>query len=409
MNRILRTELATANSGVRRCRICKEILSIPLILSKNRKRNPVNPFLILFILLESLFLSLAGSATFAQQLNPLPFLRLSAELAKPRAAITALAFSADGKTLAVGTYGQVALYDTKNWQVSKVFSQVADTARALAFHPDGKTLAIGSGLPGRTGDILFWDTTGTEKPKLFPPQKDTIEAIAFQKNGKCMLVGGNDSKAHYYPNLPYGFGPTMDEHNGRVQAVAFSSKEKYIFITGAMDRVVKVWDARTNKTVVNFDQSQGGITGLVFLPNGDQFIGSSLDGQLYWWGVNYEEKKHLFSGYHYRTQMAHPDGILALGISGDGQRIITGGMDKAVAIWKADDGGQQFVFREPQKPIYAVALNPDGKLAAAGGQEGILRLWDVEGNKLLATLIPPELPKPVNTLKSTISAKTTTK
>jgi len=46
-----------------------------------------------------------------------------------------------------------------------------------------------------------------------------------------------------------------------------------------MDRIVKVWDMKTVKTVINFDQSEAGITGLAFLNNGDQFVGSSLDGQ----------------------------------------------------------------------------------------------------------------------------------
>lgn len=310
----------------------------------------------------------------------------------PLGAISALAYSPDGKRVAVGLYGQVVLYDTANWQPVGTFTQVEDTVRSLAFSPDSKTLAVGSGFAARDGDLLLWDTTGATPLKILPPQKDTIEAIAYRPDGKALLIGSNDNKAHFF-HLPLGYGPTLDEHNGRVLAVAFSSKPDFVYITGAMDKVVKVWDAQRNQVVINFDQSGGGVTGLAFLPNGVQLVGASLDGHLRWWQVNYNERKREFSGSYYRDIGAHEGGVLAMSLSANGQRLVTGGEDNRVRVWKADDGGKVRVFKDALKPIYAVALSPDGKVAVGGGQEGVLRAWDVEANKLLTTLTPPPLPK----------------
>lgn len=312
-----------------------------------------------------------------------------AQTAHLPAAITALTYSPDGKFLAVGLYGEVALFDTATWKPGATFTDVEDSVRALAYSPDGKILAVGSGIPGQDGDLKFWDPLSSTSPIPFPPQKDTIEAIAFYKDGKSLLVGGTDNKVHYYAHLPYRYGPTLDEHNGRVLACAFSSKPNYIFATGAMDKIVKVWDAKTHQTVINFDQAEGGITGLAFLPSGDQIVGSSLDGRLWWWQVNYDQRRKTYSGSAYRALGAHTGGVWAMSLSADGKRIITGGQDHLTIVWKADDGARLRVFKESTQPVYAVALSPDGKIAVSGGQDGILRIWDVEANKLVTTITPP--------------------
>ena len=310
----------------------------------------------------------------------------------PVAAITALAYSVDGKKLAVGTQGQVVVYDTTTWQQIGLTRQVEDAVRCMAFSPDGLTLAIGCGLSGRDGVTLTWDMNSASKPRSYPAQKDTIEAVAFRKDGKALLCGADDNKVRYFGSFPDSNGTVLDEHNGRVQAVAFSPKADYVFITGGLDRIVKVWDMKTMHTVVNFDQSEGGLTGLAFINEG-QFVGSSLDGKLYWWGIGYDTKKKTFNGYHFRTVGAHDGGVLALNSSTDGRRLITCGMDKSVIVWNPDSGRVR-EFKNLAQPMYAVALSPDGKTATAGGRDGILYVWDVDGNKLINNLLPPELPKP---------------
>ncbi len=307
-------------------------------------------------------------------------------------AVTALAFSPDGSRLAVGAYGQVVLYDTTTWAVAGTFRQVEDSVRALAFQPDGQVLAIGSGLPAQSGRVTLWDISGTKSPTTLPTQQDTVEAICFRSDGKALLVGANDNKARFYAELPAQTNSVLDEHNGRVQAVAFSPKPDTIFITGAMDKVVKVWDAKQKKTVINFDQSQAGITGLVFLPGGNQFVGSSLDGKLQWWQVNYNDRTRSYNGNRFRQIDVHPGGVLSLAISGDGKRIVTGGQDNVVSVRDSSSGREIRSFKDSMKPVYAVTLNLDGKLAAGAGMEGVVRIWDVEKNELLQTLTLPPLP-----------------
>jgi len=310
-------------------------------------------------------------------------------------AISSLAYSPDGKRLAVGMYGQVVLYDTSNWTISDKFLGVEDTARALAFSPDSQEIAIGDGLMGRSGRVVFWNPANNQATHKWPALfQDNVEAVCYRSDGKGLLVGANDNKARFYGALPDAACKVLDEHNGRVQAVAFSSVPDTIFVTGAMDKIVKVWDAKKATTVINFDQSQAGITGLVFLPGGRQFVGSSLDGRLRWWQVNYDARRDAYQGGIVRNQDAHPNGALALAISADGKRIISSGMDGGVSVWDASNGNRFREFKDATQPVYAVALSPDGKIAAGAGRDGVVRIWDVEGKMLTSSLIPPVLPPP---------------
>jgi WD40 repeat protein len=309
----------------------------------------------------------------------------------PLPAVYALAFSLDGKTLAVGTHQEALLYDVKSWSVCATCTQIQNAVRCFSFHPDGKHVAIGSGVAGVSGSVTMWDTSEPAHAGVsYQPALDTIESIAFNNDGSEMLTASFDSKARLFPVAFYPYTPQeLVEHNGRVTCVAFSPKPKYIFVTGAMDKMVKVWDRKSTKVVVNFDQAQAGITGVAFLSNGDQIVGASMDGNLYWWGVGYNERKKVYSGYQIRAVHAHDDGVTAFSCSANMQRLATGGMDHQVKIWKMDDGGNLAVFTEPTAPIYCTALSPDGKVAAAAGREGTVWVWDVETKKLITSLIPP--------------------
>src|SRR5436853_102054 len=103
--------------------------------------------------------------------------------ASAQGAVTALAFSPDGKRLGVGAYKQVVIFDTEKSTVASRFNKIEDSVRSLAFHPSGGFIAIGSGLPGRTGTVTFWDGSSAAPMKAFSGQRDSVEAVAFRQDG----------------------------------------------------------------------------------------------------------------------------------------------------------------------------------------------------------------------------------
>jgi WD40 repeat protein len=101
-------------------------------------------------------------------------------------AIFAMAFSQDGKMLAVGSRDrQTVLFDTaKHTQIGQPISGQPDPAYALAFSPDGKSLAVGA------NNVFLFDVAsqrhlGTTEQNLGEAH---VDDLAFSPNGASLFI-----------------------------------------------------------------------------------------------------------------------------------------------------------------------------------------------------------------------------
>lgn len=85
----------------------------------------------------------------------------------------------------------------------------------------------------------------------------------------------------------------------------------------------------------------------------------------------------------------HMDAVRALAWTRDGNTLVaaggTPGRKGEVKIWSAD-GSLRHTMTGHADCIYALALSPDGKVAATASYDKLIKLWDVETGKELKTL-----------------------
>jgi WD40 repeat protein len=199
-------------------------------------------------------------------------LRRTLEMAKNHS-VHALEFSPDGKTLAAGLthrgeYGKkesiydtpsiITLWDAATGKVRVEYKELKGIIRSVAFSPDGKLLAIGGELGKKVtktilGDVLgkkvaetiLWDVTKGERRATLT-SRGPVLALAFSHDGKLLATGGGNQKE---AELKLWDVKTRREirslkgHKDLLTSVAFSPDDSML-VTGSRDGTVRLWYLR---------------------------------------------------------------------------------------------------------------------------------------------------------------------
>jgi len=75
---------------------------------------------------------------------------------------------------------------------------------------------------------------------------------------------------------------------------------------------------------------------------------------------------------------------------GTTSEIVTCSGDGLVRFWNVDNGGSGITFGDSNDFLYAVSVSSDGKIVAAGGEEGVVRLYNGTNGQPLKILVPPD-------------------
>jgi WD40 repeat protein len=90
-----------------------------------------------------------------------------------------------------------------------------------------------------------------------------------------------------------------------------------------------------------------------------------------------------------RTLAGHDDRVLALAVTHDSRRAVSGSRDGTLKLWDLELGTELRTLpghRTSSGQVLAVAVTPDGRRAVSGSDDSTLKLWDLELGTELRTL-----------------------
>ena len=81
------------------------------------------------------------------------------------------------------------------------------------------------------------------------------------------------------------------------------------------------------------------------------------------------------------TLKGHTGEVFSVAYSPDGKTLASGGDDKMIKLWDVTTGKELATLQEHTGGVSSVAYSPDGKTLASGGgvygKPGEIKLWDV--------------------------------
>lgn len=158
------------------------------------------------------------------------------EIELPAAWVGQVAFSPDGRLLAVAAGRNVHLHDAGTLELRHAYAALPATVEALAFSPDGRQLAAASygGVTLLTPHAPF----GARKLAW----TGACLALAWRPDASVIAAGGQDSSVQFW-RLPKAKHAAMSGYATKVRELAWNGSGRWLATGGGSD--VVLWDFRT--------------------------------------------------------------------------------------------------------------------------------------------------------------------
>jgi WD40 repeat protein/serine/threonine protein kinase len=393
------------------------------------------------------------------------------DLRGEKALIAGIALSVDGRRVAIcGFGGLVRVWDgSMDWRLIPLPAEASVGSAnvwAIAFSADGASLAVGGPQP------FLWKLDAQQNSLRFfsDPGDQRCGGLAFSPNGKLLAATFRDGLVRVWDTDRWTIALTPGKPEGHKYGLAFSPDGKRLALAWKAQAIVEPMDSTPmNSTPMNSKPLIGGrvlverddptIRTLAFGPDGrlayragDNVIladpltavlqppapigghvadGANLvwgpDGRLYsgrpgnslWvWDGNSEPKDDLnipaadtrccavsddgrtlatTKGDNVIDLWDLPGGARRLSCQGGGDikalafrprhaQLVSCGADGEVHLWDAVTGKQVRAFSGGSKAVTALACSADGAMLAAAGSDLMVHVWDPDNGREVCSL-----------------------
>jgi WD40 repeat protein len=350
------------------------------------------------------------------------------EIDESFASLPSLTLSPNGETLGYGgcgevdgesrkcIRGEVHLWNTATRQLIHQLKDVPGRVTSLAYSPDGKLLAVGSCTRVESlckGNIRLWspDTQQFISQSLAGHRR-SVNMLAFSRDGKILASSDGEDLILWNIETRQALGEIAPGHKSKqenmvnlVTSIAFSADGKTLASSGCgkierrviaetpptdvcTEGEIRLWDVKTRQLLGKpFAGHTDVITDVAFSPDGKMLasVSGPFDGTIQLWDIATRQPLGAFTGYVtlMSNVMFSPDGKTLVSLSHPSRR--EGPSTDTICLW--DVATRQLIGQPiagPDNFIYDIAYSFDGRKLVSFGSGRVLLLWDMDLDSWMA-------------------------
>jgi hypothetical protein len=306
---------------------------------------------------------------------------------------TSVAFSPDGKTLAVGlTAGAADSYQAStfggetylfNVATGKQSAVLPDAGGTDAFSPDGNLLAAAGGAGQRLVYLAKEGAGGhaVALPTLPGSGGQPIKTLAFSPDGR--LLAADDTSGGFYlwsVRTARALGSEISGQSAS-SSLAFSPDGTTIAVGGA--GAISLWDTGIGSVTASITVPGNELVGpMAYSPDGKLLVAALPGGRIRLWDATTYARVGTL-------QDTGSQGVAAVAISPDSQILAVGDVNGKTYLWNLHTGKLTAVLANPAgavppgldaqalHAVASVAFSPDGGTLATSDTDGSAYVWRV--------------------------------
>ena len=334
------------------------------------------------ILIAALITAAAWYAKYPESVRrTLPQLQFGCESQNPRSFVIAkkVYWSPDSRKLLsvahgdVGQDGPLALHDLDDRPYRMPIDMSGELLATAVLAADGRHVLVTT----FEGHLWWIGLESDERTLLLDlPARIGFSAAVLSPDGKRAVAACGDGSIYLCDterprSVLFASGLTS-----RISEMRFSSNGRKL-VSAGQDGWLCVWDLPSGELLHRWKGHDRPATAAAFLSDG-RMISASLDDTIRIWDISSGREiwRGDFSLY----------GVTALAISADGRLAAWGGYNRKVIVWDLAKACKKYEIEVPVSIIRDLKFSPDNNSLAVAGSEGTLRVHDAHSGTEVAEI-----------------------
>lgn len=303
-----------------------------------------------------------------------PYIAILLLAAPPAPPIVALAITPDGAHVVAASQAGVLVRSLPDLKTKQILATELVQVHDLAFSPDGKLLAIAGGSPAERGSVELWTWPDAKLKTTQPAGGDLAYRAAWNADGSQVAIAGGDRKLRI-ASTSRGETRSYECHSAAVLAAVWLTADDLVLSAG-VDQSIRVLEPATGNIRRSLDNHTAAVRDLAIRPgqhDGPVMVAScGADRTVRFWQPTIGRLVRFVRLPSSPTALAWtPSGSHVLAACEDGRlRAVDPQTIEVVELAPGLKG-----------VAYAVAALPDGSGAVLAGAGGQLRIVPLDAIK----------------------------